>query len=109
LFYIYPTPTVTGDTIAFDYYSKNWLTLQSGGTGTTIASDNDTPRLDDAIITMGLKWRFLQAKGFPFEAEYREYETIKTEMLADNAGKGTICLGKPRIVLTNLPDTGYGQ
>ena len=66
--YIDPTPT-SADTLAYDYYSKYWITKQSDSSTTNeFSSDNDTCRLDEELITLGLKWRFLQAKGLPFEA-----------------------------------------
>ena len=72
-------------------------------------SDADTARLDEDLLTLGLKWRFLQSKGMPFEAEYREYESIKSELLADNGGKPLIDLGPRRLDMSNLPDTGFGS
>lgn len=108
-FYIHPTPTVDGDTIAFDYYTKNWITTQSTGQGaTSFSSDNDTVLLDETLLTLDLKWRFLQSKGMPFEPEYKEFESVKESLLADNGGKRKINLGPPTFELTNLPDTGFG-
>jgi hypothetical protein len=107
--YIHPTPAVDGDTIAFDYYSKNWAVDADGADIATCSSDNDVPKLDHDLLTLGLKWRFLQANGMPFEAEYREYEVIKAECLTDNGGKPLIRLGPSRREWTNLPDQGFGQ
>jgi hypothetical protein len=107
--YIHPTPT-SADTLAFDYYDKRWITKQSDSSyATTFSSDNDTCRLDEDLITMGLKWRFLQAKGMPFEPEYKEYESIKEQLLADEGGKGSINLGITARVLSQIPDTGFGS
>jgi len=108
-FSIHPTPTAT-ETIAFDYYSKYWVVTQSSGDFTdTFASDNDTCRIDEYLLTKDLKWRFLQAKGMPFEAEYREWESLKDQYLADDGGKGVICLSpNPRPMLGNIPDTNFG-
>lgn len=109
--YLDPTPSSVR-TIAFDYYSSKWVTLATASGGFTVAvefaSDNDTARLDEELLTLGLKWRFLQAKGLPFEAEYREYETMKTEAVTDNGGKGRICLGRGTRSVDNIPDTGFG-
>jgi hypothetical protein len=107
--YIHPTPAGDGDEIAFDYYSKNWVTDANGDDAAACISDNDKPKLDEHLLILGLKWRFLQANGMPFEAEYREYEVIKSEVLTDNGGKGAIRLGPSRRVWTNIPDTGFGQ
>jgi hypothetical protein len=107
--YIHPTPDVDGDTIAYDYYSKYWVTDKDGNDASSCSNDNDTPKLDGELLTLGLKWRFLQANGMPFEAEYKEYDAMKSETLADNGGKGAIRLGPSRRVWTNLPDRGVGQ
>lgn len=111
LFTIYPTPTAV-ETIAFDYYSKNWINKQSDSTYVAAwTADADTARLDEDLITADLKWRFLQAKGMPFETEYLRYETIKDLLVADNGGRNMINLGSNRQTSRmngGLPDTGYG-
>lgn len=114
LFTIYPTPTVDGETIAFDYYSKNWVTKQVDSSTTNAwSADNDTARLDEDLLAADLKWRFLQAKGMPFEPEYKRYEALVEALQADNGGRGVIDLGRPAprmgVGYGNLPDTGFGQ
>ena len=107
--YIHPTPSVTGDTIAYDYYSKYWIVKQVDSSNVAaFTSDNDTSRLDEELLTMGLKWRFLQAQGMPYEPEYKEYEAIKTELQSDDGGRGVITLGKQFLNSTQIPDTGFG-
>ncbi len=112
---IYPTPTVSGDTLAYDYYSKNWLTVQStGATAARWAADLDTALLDEDLLTADLKWRFLQAKGMPYQPEYARWESLKESLLSDNGGRGIIDLGAGApndLGMTggNLPDTGFGQ
>lgn len=108
-FYIHPTPSDAAE-IAFDYYSKYWIVKQSDGSSvSTFFSDNDTTRIDEFILSRELKWRFLQAKGMPFEAEYREADALIQDYLADDGGKGKICLGKSPLVFNSLPDTGFGS
>jgi hypothetical protein len=114
MFTIFPTPTTTGDTIVFDYYSKAWITKQTDGTFVSAwTADNDTGRLDEDLLTMGLKWRFLQAKGMPFEPEYKEYESIKELLQADNGGRSVINMNGTLIrsgeYPGNLPDHGFGS
>lgn len=108
-FTIHPTPTADGDILAFDYYSKNWITRQADSSNVrTFTSDLDTLRIDEDLLTLDLKWRFLQAKGFPFEAEYKNWEAILEEIRADDGGKGALRLGPQRLTWTGLPDTGFG-
>lgn len=111
-FTLYPTPSTTGDTIAFDYYSKNWITKQVDSSNVDEwSADNDTARIDEDLIAMDLKWRFLQAKGMPYEPEYKELESIKEALKEDNGGRGIISLnrGSAPSFPGNLPDTGFGQ
>lgn len=105
---LHPTPTSV-QTMAFDYYSKNWITKVSDSTtATEFTHDNDTSKLDEDLLILGLKWRFLQSKGMPFEPEYREYEAMLEEATADAGGKRSIKLGLREIKWDGLPDTGYG-
>lgn len=111
---IHPTPSTDGDTIVYDYYSKNWITKQSDQTSKARwTDDQDTSKLDEDLITADLKWRFLQAKGMNFQTEYARWESLKEELLTDNGGHGVIDLGLPVPRNTgfggNLPQTGYGQ
>lgn len=110
LFTIYPTPTAT-ESIYFDYYSRKWITKQSDSSSLTDwSADLDTSKIDEDLITLGLKWRFLQAKGMPYEPEYREYESVKEHLREDNGGRGLISLSTPSFggLGGNLPDTGFG-
>jgi hypothetical protein len=108
---IFPTPTVTGDTIAYDYYSKYCVLSQStGGYLARFSSDNDLPRLDERLLTLDVKWRFLSAKGMPFEANYKEFEAVKEDLWSDNGGKPLIDMngGINPVMNGNIPDTGFG-
>ena len=110
LFTIYPTPTAV-QTIAFDYYDKRWVTKQIDSSfSTSWTADLDTSRIDEDLITADVKWRFLQAKGMPFETEYLRYETIKSLLSGDNGGRDSIRMGGPVASdgNSNMPDTGYG-
>lgn len=107
--YLHPTPTADGETIAFDFYSKYWITRQANGQFVnTFQSDNDTARIDESLLTLDLKWRYLQAKGFPFEAEFREWEDTLDAVKDDDGGKGRINLNTARPHWNGIPDTGFG-
>ncbi len=109
---IYPPPTVADETIAFDYYSSSWVTKQVDSSSVAAwTADNDTARISEDLLTMGVKWRFLQAKGMPYEPEYKEYEQVKEHLKEDNGGRGVISLGGASSMNYDgqLPDTGYGS
>lgn len=112
---IYPTPTTTGDDIRFDYYSNAWVQKQVDSLNATAwTADLDTALLDEDLMIMDLKWRFLQSKGVPYEPEYREFEALKDAAQADSGGRGVIDMGGGAGLRTgvgggNLPETGVGQ
>jgi hypothetical protein len=82
-----------GETCAFEYITKNWLT-DSGGTAfrSVVGDDEDVPRLDDEIITLGLKWRWLRRQGLDYAEEFRAYESRVVTALAKDATKQQLSL-----------------
>jgi len=108
-FYLNPVPSVGGVDISFDYYSQNWVQPTEGANKDGFTADTDKPLFDSELVTLDLKWRFLQAKGFPSEVEYREWDDMLSTILADEGGARTINMnGIVTNLGDNLPDTGYG-
>lgn len=109
--YIHPTPTASGDTIAFDYYSRYWISgSASSAFIAAFESDSDTCLLDEDLLTLDLKWRFLQAKGMPFDTEFEEWKVMRDVRLASYGGARKLSLDMPALATfpENVPDTGYG-
>ncbi len=110
-----PIPNSVSNMV-LEYYSAYWCTVTGGTTPTKSAFtvDTDVPILDDALLTMGLKWRFLRAKGLSYDQEYRTYEDAVERSLA-RAGMGRdlpMGRGGPVIHLidyTNVPDGNWNQ
>ena len=108
---VHPTPGTSGDTLAYEYYSQNWVTKASDSTKTDApTADNDTVLLDEELLTLGVKWRFLKAKGIPWEAEYREYEDMLQTLLGENGVAGIVRLDQQSFAdrMTNVPEQGFG-
>jgi hypothetical protein len=60
-------PALTlGETASFIYIDKNPIALASGGYGEAFQSDNDTFRLDERLLKLGLIWAWLESKGQPY-------------------------------------------
>lgn len=84
-----PTPTAS-QTCAYEYISKNWC-QSSGGTGQQAwAADTDTGKLDEKLMTLGLVWRFKQAKGMSFEDDLMLYERRVSEAMMRDGSKGRL-------------------
>ena len=109
-FYIFPTP-VAGDTIAYEYYTSNWCE-SSGGTGQqTWQADGDVGRLDEFLLELDLKWRFLHALGESYGEAKQEALDHRDMVLGTQEGADVVDFQSPRgrfHFSTNLPDTGYG-
>jgi hypothetical protein len=87
-----PTP-IAGQTIAYEYRSKNWC-QSSGGTGQAAwAADTDTGILDERLMGMGLVWRYKQAKTLDWEADYSKYEFEVAQALAADQPRKTLNMG----------------
>ena len=104
----YPTPTA-GNSIYFEYISRNWI-LDAGGVtyAKDFANDEDTPLLDAELIKLGIKWRFLRAKGLAYGEEFVEYERAVEIIAGHDGAKEIIHLdgNEPGLTLT-LPEDSW--
>ena len=80
-----PTPTA-GDTLAFEWVSKNWCE-SSGGTGQNVwTADDDVARMSESLMIQGLVWRWKKAQGLEYAEDFRQYETrVETAIVRDGA------------------------
>lgn len=85
----YPTPTA-GQTCAFEYQDRNWITTSVATTSATWTNDADTPRLNDQLIILGTIWRWKQAKGLDYSEDFTKYERRVIDAMNRDAGKPTL-------------------
>jgi hypothetical protein len=108
-----PPGTTQTDTIVYEYISKNWC-ASAGGTGqSSWTLDSDTYYWDDDLLTLGIKWRFLRAKGLDYGEEFMSYRAAVETVQARTGGNRTLPLNARGFQLrllnnSNIPDTGYG-
>jgi len=82
----YPNPAA-GQTCAFEYITKNWITTSAGSTSSVWTNDADTPKLNDQLVMLGLVWRWKQAKGLDYAEDFAKYERRITDAMGRDAGK----------------------
>jgi hypothetical protein len=94
-FYFTPVPTAAQN-IYYEYQSNQWCET-SGGTGQSAwAADTDVSRLPDLVMTLGLVWRWLEAKGFDYSNRHDEYEREKQKAKArDGTRRHLSMVGPP--------------
>lgn len=103
-FYIYPTPTAI-ETIAFQYQSSEFITGK-----TKFDDDTDEFLPPEQLLSLGIKWRYLHAKGFEHAQEKADYfEALGFEAAADGAAP-PIDFGRRAVLSSaNIPETGIGS
>ena len=118
---LYPdTNTPGGFQIAFEYLTKFWVS--SAATPTVLGYDapNVSDQLvwfDELMLTQGLKYKMLQAKGFDSTAAKEEYLATREAIQGVDAWSpklnatrgGPIGIVDPLIGGQSVPITGYGS
>ena len=88
----YPTPTA-GDSIYFEYISKNWCINEAGNTEQSLwVNDSDTALIDEEVVTLGVIWRFLKAKGLDYGEEFATYERALEQIFGPDGGRDMVDL-----------------
>lgn len=111
-----PGPTQT-DVIAYEYTSKFWC--REAGSDQTLtqerwAADTDVYAFPEDLLTLGVKWRFLRAKGLDYGEEFQTWERARDRYMAREGGNRSLPLnasarGLRLLSSQNIPDTGFGQ
>ena len=110
-FFIDPTPGSTGDTLVFEYSSKNWVTNAAGDVEReTFMADDDVSLLSEDLLTQAVIWRYLRGRGLAFATQLAEYEQEKDGEIAQDALAQRLNLGREvsRLPPGNVPDSGFG-
>lgn len=90
-FRVIPTMTA-GETVAFEWYSKNFCE-SSGGTGQSAwAADTDTGVLDEGIMTLGIIWRWKAVMGLDYSEDFSKYEVRVVNATARDGAKKRLVL-----------------
>lgn len=93
---IFPIP-VAGNTCNFEYVTRYWSTDVTGTTGKEyFSADSDITLLDSNLMTLGLIWRWREAKGLLFDSAFQKYETKFKTISSRDASKPTLNMGGVR-------------
>ncbi len=78
----------SGETIRYEYVSKNWITRASDSSSVSeFEADDDTFRIPEQVLIDGLVWRWKQAKGLDYAEDVQTYnETLADEIRKDKGG-----------------------
>jgi len=112
LMYINPMPETAGQLFAYDYFSNAWC-QSAGGTAQQLwTADTDTYKLDEDCFVMGIKWRFLRAKGFDYSQEKSDYDMDCQRAMSRDGGNRDLPIaggtyGARFLDYDNIPDGNF--
>lgn len=106
--YFNPIPTDTSQ-IAFEYISTQWAE-SLGGTGqTSFLADTDAFKLDEHLLFLGTKFRYLRSVGAPYADEHKEYLDEVVAAASQDKVPTNKQIGRPLVEMhPNIPDSGFG-
>lgn len=108
-FLMIPVPAA-GQTIAYEYITKNWATDTTGSTGkTAMTVDTDLFRLDEEMVTLGVMASFLAGKGLPYAEEFRNFQTRMLNLQARDGGRRTLDYASRSLTSPRLPGIPEGS
>ncbi len=91
-----PVPAV-GHTWAFEYMTWNWITDSAGANPIQyFTDDTDLMLLPEAILMMGLRWRWKKEKGFEYAEDMRTYELLVANALSRDGMNKPLTMSKRR-------------
>jgi hypothetical protein len=86
----------SGETATFVYIDKNVINLASGGVSDAFMSDQDSFRLDERLLKLGMIWQWKANKGSPYAEDMGTWgDAMATAMGADQPAP--IILGRTPI------------
>jgi hypothetical protein len=105
-------PTVAppaGQTIAYEYISKNWAKSASGTPQSQFLADTDTTYLDEQLFVVYIIWAFLRAKGMSYAEEMETFNRNLEQQQARDGGSTRLLLSPRPLDLNrvNLPDGSF--
>ena len=101
-----------GETVAYEYVSRNWVEAADGTRRDRFVMDDDCTRFpNEEMLSAGIRWRWLKAKGMEWQTAFQEYNTVVGNSFGQHAGAPTLKMaGRTGAFWSpNVPETGYGS
>jgi hypothetical protein len=116
-FWVLPDPPLSGQTINFQYISRNWV--QPAGTTDpdlrtdTAAAFDSIVLFEPILIIKFLGLRFMEAKGFDTTAKVGQFLTMFNAWTGKDVASPVLRMARSRVFpylgYRNIPETGYGS
>jgi len=84
-------------TAKFFYQSNLIITPASGSNKTEFNDDDDTFRLSEELLKLGMIWQWRANKGLPYTEDFMNYEQLLSRLVARDKGSRMLRVGKVRL------------
>lgn len=85
-------PPPNGLMFAYEYISSAWASSAAGVAQQSFLADTDTDIFDDSLMVVGLKMRWLRAKGLDFQMELQEFNQLLSLIKAQDKSAAKLSL-----------------
>jgi hypothetical protein len=109
-----PAPTTPADLVLV-YFSKDFALDSTNIPVPRYSKDDDTSRIPERVVELGLTWRFRRSKGLDFSVELAEYQSTVAQQFAQQTNYGDIQVGGWRrpyeeygLTTGYIPENGFG-
>ena len=100
-----PVPTA-GETLAFEWVTKNWCESSTGTGQSAWAADDDVARLSEVLMLHGMVWRWKKAQGLEYAEDFTQYERMVESAIIRDGARGHLNMGGA-VRGSNVPDGSW--
>lgn len=87
----------SGVTAKFFYQSNAVIAPDAGSNKASFTADDDTFRLDEQLLKLGIIWQWKAYKGIPYAEDMQNYEILLSRRVAEDKGSRMIRIGRVRM------------
>jgi hypothetical protein len=105
--FIDPVPTSVA-TLYYEYVSNQFCQATGGGAlRSAWAADTDVATLDENLIELGVKYRYLQARGLPYADQESDYRKALIRAIGNDRPVQGVDLGAQPSAMFQLPEGNF--
>lgn len=91
-------PALATDVTAKFFYQSNLIIAPSSGANKELfTADDDTFRLSERLLELGMIWQWRANKGLPYAEDMVNYETLLARLVARDKGSRMLRIGRVRM------------
>jgi|UniRef100_A0A6H1ZB64 hypothetical protein len=91
-------PALASAVTAKFFYQSNLIVAPASGSNKALfTADDDTFRLDERLLTLGMIWQYRAYKGVPYGEDMVNYESYLARLVARDKGSRMLRIGKVRM------------